>query len=590
MVALLLAGTLALYGRVSGYPFINFDDEDYVVNNLQVRAGLTWQTIRWSLTAVAANNWHPVTWLSHALDCQFFGVDPGGPHVVNLLLHTVNVVLLFFLLQRATGASGRSFMVAALFAWHPFNVESVVWIAERKNLLSTLFLFLALLAYGWYARRPGLKRYAVMASLFALGLASKPMLVTLPVILLVLDYWPLQRVAGESSTHLALPQTTWRRLLVEKVPLCFLSLASCAITIFAQRAGGALESFQERPFTIRLLTAARSYVLYILKALWPSGFALFYPDPFDPTLNQHAGKVEYFLAVLGVLALVGVSGLAWKQHNVRPYLLTGWLWYVITLTPVIGVVQVGAQAMADRYAYVPLIGIFVLAVWGLSELAQHLGFVPSVLPGLAAATLAVACILTFRQTGYWQNSYELWQHTRDVTANNFIADDKIAILLYRQNNPAAFDYYQQAARIAPWDPVSNEAVAAMAASQGRIEDAVRAYQVVIRGSKDREVLGLVHSNVAILYTTLGDYANAQAHASEAMRLAPQRVNEEIRELSAELTTNPDSSRYTNLAILLEQAGQIEAARAACQKALDLSPDSPEARKFMDHLNRELSRG
>ena len=580
---LLVGATLALYGKSISYPFINFDDEDYVLTNTQVKEGLTWQTVRWSLTAVKANNWHPLTWLSHALDCELFALDPGGPHAVNLLLHTVNVLLLFLMLEHVTKALGRSFLVAALFAWHPFNIESVVWISERKNVLSTLFFFLTLLAYGWYARKPRWERYVLVTGLFALGLASKPMLVTLPIVLLLIDYWPLHRIGIGPSGHFAVPQATWGRLILEKIPLLLMSAASSIVTIFAQQAGGALQSFQALPISIRFETAARAYFLYIAKAIWPFGYALYYPNPFDVTLNQRPGLAEYFSAGLGVVLLLGVSWLAWSQRRSRPYLSAGWFWYVATLVPVIGVVQVGTQAMADRYAYIPLIGIFVVIVWSAAEAGRRLGLASSLQLGFSATVLVAMWVISFLQIDNWRSSYEIWQHARKITANNYIADDKIGVLLFRQRNPAAFEYYQEAARIAPWDPVSNEAVAALLAGQGRIADAVRAYEIVIRGSKDPEVLGLAHSNLGILYTTLGEYDAARAQAQAAMQFAPQRINQEIGQLSEELVRTPAASGYINLAMLFEQTGQIEAARSACQKALDLSPYSQEARKFMDHL-------
>ena len=587
VIGLLLVGiTLVLYWKVRGYPFINFDDEDYVLDNVHVKAGLTWATLRWSLTAITAVNWHPLTWLSHAADCQVFGLDPRGPHTVNLLLHALSALLLFLLLQAATKMPGRSFVVAALFAWHPFNVESVVWIAERKNTLSTLFLLLTLLAYGWYARRPSWQRYVVLAGVFALGLSAKSMLVTLPVVLLLIDYWPLGRAKGSDvEAGFAVPQMAWGRLLLEKVPLLILSAATAAVTIFAQRGGGALQSFEVLPLAIRLETAARAYALYILKALWPSGLAVYYPNPFDVTLNQQPGVADYLFVALGVLLLCVVSWFAWDQRRTRPYFLSGWGWYFITLSPVIGLIQVGAQGMADRYAYVPLIGLFVVVVWGVSEVIEGLSLDPKLMPGLAAAVLALLCVVTSRQIAYWHSSYELWQHTRSVTTNNYLAADKIAILLFRQKDLAAFQYYSEAARIAPRDPVSHEVVAALLASQGNLPAAVRAYEIVIQDSHDTETVALAYSNLGMLYTMMGDYARARVAAQAAMQTAPERIDDEIRDMSAGIARAPDADGYFHLAMLLEQVGQIGAARTAGQKALALSPPSAaeETRKFLDHL-------
>jgi protein O-mannosyl-transferase len=588
MLGLLLAGvTLALYWSALGLPFINFDDDDYVLNNAHVTSGLSWQTLRWSLTAVTAGNWHPVTWLSHAADCELFGLSPVAPHTVNLLLHILSALLLFLLLQAATKMPWRSLVVTGLFAWHPLNVESVVWISERKNTLSTLFLFFTLITYGRYVRRPNWQRYTVVAVVFALGLAAKSMLVTVPVVLLLIDYWPLKRVQGttgpECDRDLAVPQASWPLLLREKLPLFLLSIAAGVVTLFAQKAGKSLQSLQALPLPIRLETAARAYALYILKAFWPSGLAIYYPNPFDSTLTQQPGAVNYLLVALGLALLGGVSELAWRYRQSKPYFFTGWFWYVITLLPVIGIVQVGAQGIADRYAYVPLIGLFVLAVWGVGDVAASLRLASALLPALATGVLAALCLLTFHQISYWKSSDELWQHDRAVTANNYVAADKIAVLLLHERNRAAFDYYREAARIAPWDPVSHEAVAALAASQGRMADAIEAYQVVIRGSDSPEVIALAYSNLSMIYTITGDYAHARSSAQQAMQKAPQRIEAEIRQMSASLATTPDADGYFHLAMLLEQDGQMDAARTACKKAIDLSHGSPQAKRFLDHL-------
>lgn len=580
---LLVVGALLVYGSVRNFPFINFDDDDYVVKNAHIAGGLNWETIRWSLTSVVANNWHPITWLSHAFDCQLFALEPGGPHVVNLLIHICNVLLVFLLLERDTGQLGRSFVISALFAWHPFNVESVAWISERKNVLSTLLMLLTILAYGWYAKKPSVRRYLCVFVLFAVGLAAKPMLVTLPLLLLLLDFWPLRRFEigttdlGDSSLR------RWSTLAKEKLPLLGLSLASSAITIYAQKSGGAIQSFQVLPLLARLETAARAYSLYLLKSLWPAGFALYYPNPFDPTLIQRPSPIDYALVVLGAIALLLATWIVWQRRHSYPYLLTGWLWFVISLVPVIGVVQVGTQAMADRYAYVPLLGIFLIATWGLAELWQRLDLTQEAPAWISAMILIGLGVITFRQTGYWHSSYQLWQHTREVTTNNYIADDKIAVLLLRQGDESALSFYLEAAKIAPWDPVSNEVVAAVLSSQGRFDEAIRSYEVVLNGSIDAEVLALAHSNLSVIYSSLHQYQLAQDNARDAMRIAPARIDREIVELSTSLAGAPSSEGYLNLAMLLEQEGKREAAESACRKALALSPNSDAARDFLTHL-------
>jgi tetratricopeptide (TPR) repeat protein len=584
----LVALTLALYGQVIGHPFIDYDDNAYVTENSHVQAGLTWQTLEWSFTSTEDANWHPLTWLSHAFDCQIFGLHAGGHHLTSLLLHTINVVLLFLLLRRATAEPMLSFVVAALFAIHPFNVESVAWIAERKNVLSTMFFLVTLGAYGWYARSPNWKRYLVVALVFACGLASKPMLVTLPCVLLLLDYWPLQRIKNwvPVSVSFPVPQAPASRLLLEKLPLLLLSAGSATVTLLVQSAGGAVQSVQAFPLGVRVETALSGYALYLLKTVWPFSFGIYYPDPFDPFLNQQPTAADHLLVTLGAALLVTVSVAAWRYRQQRPYLLVGWLWYLGTLVPVIGLVKAGAQVIADRYAYVPLIGIFVAVVWGLSDLGRAWNNIPRW--RFAATTVALAALFTlaFVQVQYWRSTMDLFSHTMAVTKNNNIANDKIAVLLFREKNPESLRYYEAAAQIAPLDPMSHEAVAGMLDEAGRYQEAIQAYDVVLRGSTDAETLGLAHCNLGVIYARLGDYDQARAHAQEAKRLAPERVDAEISGLTGVYAQNPTPGGYVKLSLLLDEQGRLEEARAACRKAAALAPSSPEVLRVLDHLNRE----
>src|SRR5580700_1852215 len=418
-VSLALA-TLAVYHSVGSHPFIDYDDHDYVTNNSHVKAGLTWDTFTWAWTSTQASNWHPVTWLSHAADCELHGLNPSGHHWTNLLLHTLNVALVFLLLERVTGARWRSLFAAALFALHPLNVESVAWIAERKNVLSTLFFLSALGAYGWYAAKPGVKRYLVVAAFFALGLAAKPMVITLPFVFLLMDFWPLQRVQGWGpatasraragkrkqatedeaiASPLGLPSRPVSRLLLEKLPLFIFLFASAIITVIAQRSS-AIRSLSKIPMDERLENALYSYALYIWKAFWPTRLALFYPHPTDTLTGWQLG--------LAFLFLFSVTALVWNQRSVRPYLVTGWLWYLGTLVPVIGIVQVGDQAMADRYAYIPLIGIFVMVVWGIGDWADGRNVNVGLRWAASVAVLAALSFLTWRQIGYWRSDIDVW--------------------------------------------------------------------------------------------------------------------------------------------------------------------------------------
>ncbi len=359
---LLVIATMAVYYPVHAQPFANFDDADYVFDNFHVRSGLNWETVRWAFVTRDAANWHPLTWLSHALDAQIFGIDPAGPHDVNVLFHLLNALLLFWVLQQATGYIGRSWMVAALFALHPINVESVVWIAERKNLLSMFFLLLTLIAYRWYAHEPRDSRYVVVAVLFAMGLMSKPQVITLPFVLLLWDYWPLQRFSFADDeppvpmgAEPAIPRKPLSYLIWEKVPLLGLCAASAVLTMRAQQAGGATSSYA---LSIRLENAIVSYARYLENAFWPLRLSVFYPYPGNSLKAWQVGGA--FLLLLAVSI-----GVIYARRN--RYLPVGWFWFLGTLVPMIGLVQVGTQAMADRYAYLPLVGLFLMICWGTAD-------------------------------------------------------------------------------------------------------------------------------------------------------------------------------------------------------------------------------
>ena len=356
---LLVVVVLSLYAQTNHFLFLNYDDGMYVIQNPHVRAGLTFDTFRWAISSTYAN-WHPLTWMSHALDYQLFGLNAGGHHFVSVLFHALNVILLFGLLARATGRLGPSFVAAALFAVHPLNVESVAWISERKNVLSTTFLLLSLGAYGWYARKPDVKRYLSVVILFGLGLASKSMLVTLPFILLLLDYWPLRRLWLDPSE--SVPEFSprpFKSLVIEKLPLFLMSAADCAVTLAAQGKAGAVTTFERFPFSVRFANAIYSYAAYLWKTVWPIHLANVYPHP---------GSSLSFWRVVAAAALLIVATIVFLKLRPSRYLIVGWLYFLGTLIPVIGLVQVGDQAMADRYAYVPLIGIFVMAAWASAEI------------------------------------------------------------------------------------------------------------------------------------------------------------------------------------------------------------------------------
>ncbi len=469
LVALGLAALVAaVYWGVGEHGFINSDDPRYVYQNPRVRAGLTMDGVRWAFTTFHAANWHPLTWLSHMLDVDLFGVDPGWHHRVNVLLHAINAVLLFVLLRSASGAIWRAALVAALFAVHPLHVESVAWVAERKDVLSTLFAFLAMIAYVRWVRRRTPSRYALVAVALALGLLSKPMLVTLPLVLLLLDWWPLGRFADGFRPSAA-------PLVREKLPLLALSAASCAVTYVAQARGGAVSSVQGLPLGIRLANAALSYVGYLAKAFWPSRLAAVYPHPALTSGGMPAASV-----VASVLLLAGITSLVLWQARRRPWLVTGWLWYLVTLVPVIGIVQVGMQAMADRYTYVPLTGIFVALAWSVPDVAAarrlRVGLV-----GAAAILVLVASGVARRQVGYWRDDFTLLGHALAVTEENSVAWRNLgaAYVDTRQYAPA-IPALRESLRLVPSDPKAWINLGIAFASLGEDSEAVSSFHEAIR--------------------------------------------------------------------------------------------------------------
>jgi hypothetical protein len=583
--------TFSLYSPVISHPFIfNYDDDGYVINNSHVQAGLVWKTVAWAFTSTEYSNWHPLTWLSHALDCELYGLNPAGHHVTSLVLHVLNVMLLFLLLVRATGAAGRSLLVSALFALHPFNVESVAWIAERKNVLSMLFFLLALGAYGWYAVKPGVKRYLVVAALFLLGLAAKPIVITLPCVLLLLDFWPLRRIQGwsESSspglrdrTPLPVSQVSFSRLVLEKLPLFALCAADGIVTIFAQRSYGAMHLVL--PLWVRFENAVYAYAMYVWKGFWPARLAVFYPYPAALTGWQ-----------LGLAAtfLVAVSVLVWRDRRSRPYLVTGWLWFLGTLVPVIGLIQVGEQAMADRYAYIPMIGIFLMVVWSAAEFADSRQLSFSSCVKAAAAVLVILSLFTGEQIRYWQSAYDLWLHTVNVTKANFFAEENLsAALLMSDRSEEALPYLRNAVRLRPRDPSGHLNLAADLALNSHPQDAILEYELAISLAPDPKMLVPAYQTLGRLYGESGNYSKARERYQQALRIDPEEVNArkaldeiDFSEAIRNVADSPSSQAYLRLGQLLQQRGQIAEARGAYEQALHFNPKLDEAQKALRALN------
>jgi tetratricopeptide (TPR) repeat protein len=423
LCVLLAAATLALYSPVIDYQFLQWDDDLYVTANLPIRGGLDWSTIKWAFTSTeTAGYWLPVTWLSHALDIQLFALNPAGHHLDNAIIHALNAASLFLLLVWVTRRVGPSLLVAALFAVHPLNVESVAWVAERKNVLSTLFFILSIVAYAWYTRKPDWRRYLLVAFLFAAGLMAKPMVVTLPFVLLLLDYWPLGRMLPEegecTSAATATAHVTFMKLLLEKIPLLGLSAASACITIVTQ--GPAEQILRKLPLSLRIENALVSCGLYLWKTVWPAHLAAFYPHPLN--------TLPIWQVILSGIVLLVISALVIVFRR-RRYLPVGWFWFLGTLIPVIGVVQSGEQAMADRFAYIPLVGIFIMIAWSLDDWAQEKSLTMAwrVVPALCV--LVILGFVTSRQMSFWKNGYAMWTHTVEVNERNAVAHEGLATAL-----------------------------------------------------------------------------------------------------------------------------------------------------------------
>jgi tetratricopeptide (TPR) repeat protein len=567
---LLFLSTLALYYPALQNGFVNYDDPAYVTSNVHVQQGLTARNLAWAFTSTADANWHPLTRISHMLDAQLFGLAPTGHHAQSVLWHALNVVLLFLLLAKTTGYLGRSALVAGLFAVHPLNVESVAWVAERKTVLSTFFWLLALAAYGWYAKRPRVGRYLLVALLFALGLMAKPMVITLPFALLLVDFWPLQRF----------PATPISKLVLEKIPLLALSAGSAAITVYAQRVGGAVGSTQLLPMAMRIKNAIYSYLIYMEKAVWPSGLAVFYPHP--------EGSLALW-KVLGTSALLAaVTALFWHFRE-RRYLLVGWFWFLGTLVPVIGIVQVGRQAWADRYAYLPLWGLFVIGVWLASEGAARVSLSRAAQVAIAIVVLLGYSVMAHIQIGYWRNSYSLFTHAIQVTDGNPIAEGNLGSALMEMRRPdLAIAHVERAIRLMPTFSTAHYNLGILLQRQNELDGALREYQLALKYGSDGLEVAQTHNNLGVLLNQLGRRDDAAAEFTQALALNPLEQNSllgrgmieyEERELDAALH---DFSRAAQIAPspqafywegrVLEDKGQLSEAAEAYRTALKWAPD------------------
>jgi len=547
---LLVVATLAAYNPVNRNGFVNFDDDRYIVQNSHIAGGLNGQTALWAFTNYYEANWHPLTWLSHALDVQLFGLNPVGHHYVNVFLHALNAVLLFWVLQSATRKTWPSLMVAALFALHPVNVESVAWAAERKNVLSMLFLLLALRAYGWYGEKPSVGKYALVAGSFACGLMAKPQVITLPFVLLLWDYWPLGRFSATAPSKKL-------NLVWEKIPLFGLALVSAVITMRAQKAGGAIHNFAAYSFPVRLENAIVAYARYIGKALWPTRLSPLYPHPLD---LLRGWQVAASAVLLTAITLAVIRS---RRHG---YLLTGWFWFLGTLVPMIGLIQVGEQAMADRYAYLPFIGLFLMVCWGVEEWAQGLRTTRWLsIPALVV--LAVLGGLTYRQVGFWRNSETLWSYALQVSSvRSYKAHFNLAMAYDQQ---ARFDEAIQQLRqsIDPRDddPQIHLGLGIYEQRHGHAQDARAEFESTVRLARDPGLRANALVNLGLLAQKSGNYAEAVGDYTRAMGIEPTAVG------------------YLLLAKAAEQAGDVPGSQAALARAKAISADLEAAQKMADEL-------
>lgn len=574
--------TLAVYWQAFGFGFLSFDDDVYVTNNTIVKSGLTASGFARAFTTPVSSNWHPLTVLSHMLDVELFGLNAGAHHLANVLLHCTNAVLLMLFLTMVTGKPWRSGMAAALFAVHPLHVESVAWISERKDVLSTLFWMLTMLAYVRWVRKPAFSRYAAVVLLFALGLMAKPMLVTLPIVLLILDWWPLGRFGFGSPG----------RLLLEKLPLLALSAASSAATVWAQHAGGAMSDLATFPTGVRVANAVVSYVSYIGKAVWPARLAVFYPHP-------ESSLPELQVAASAAL-LVLVTAWSARCRKSRPYMLAGWLWYVSTLLPVSGIVQVGAQGMADRYTYLPLIGLFLMIVWSVPEIETN--WLRRLANGAAAAAVAALAACAYFQVGYWRSDESLFARAVEVTRRNPFAYAHLAAAVRdRGDLEGAAELFRQAAEMAPQNASVQRELGTALMKLQRLSEALEHLDAAVRlDPSDANA----HTAMGITLAMLGRLRDALPRFKSAARLAPNESKfrgnlgqclfllGEMKLAESEfleaLKLDPDNAAAAaNYARLLAQEGRTAEAKATISRAMEIGADDPEVQRTAEQVLRQI---
>ena len=570
IAVLLVSAIFAIYGQTSGFGFVNFDDPDYVTANSHVRAGLSQESITWAFRHSFAGNWFPLTWLSHMLDVQLFGLDGGFHHLTSVGLHAAAAVLLFLFLGRITSARGPSAMVAALFALHPLHVESVAWIAERKDVLSAFFCMLTLCAYARYAARPSSIRYLAALLFFLLGLLAKPMLVTLPLVLLLLDYWPLRRGVR----------------ILEKAPFLLLSAIFCVVTFQVHREAGSAALLDLLPFATRVQNALVSYAFYAVKLFWPVNLAAYYPYPPHPLVA---------MAVLSALGMIAMTILAVRMRHREPCLIVGWTWYVVTLLPVIGLVQVGGQAHADRYTYIPMIGLAIAIVWSVRELLRKHSRI-LLISGLSVS--AVCMILSWQQARYWRDSITLFRHAVAVTTDNSFARFNLAAALNEEGRTAeASEELAETVRIQPNSASARAELGQLLAKQGQLPQALDQFHAAeMLSPRDPAI----HYRLATVLAETGHAGEAITEFSQAAQLEPGnadthynlatallnqgRIGEAADEFLACLKLRPqDASAHFGLGITLASRGRTSESIAQLSEAIRIDPRLPGAREALNDV-------
>jgi len=622
---LLILVTTVLYWQVREFDFVNYDDTKYIVDNPHIQNGISFDSIIWAFTTQYFSNWHPLTWLSYLLDFKAFGLWAGGYHLVNLFFHICNTLLLFFVFRKMTGQIWQSGFLAALFALHPLHVESVAWISERKDMLSAFFWLLSIWAYIRYVRRPLWHRYLWVVVLFILGLMSKPMVVTLPFVLLLLDFWPLRRL------ELDIPETKFylkiAGLIREKIPMFLLAAASAGITFYAQHQGGAVQSFDVLPLSDRLITAVTSYVIYIIKTVYPVKLVVFYP---------YLVEISWWNSIVAIMTLASLTGLAIKLLHRDSYIIIGWLWFLGTMVPVIGLVQVGGQSMADRYMYLPMIGLLIIIAWGIPDLLAYSRYKRAMVGLLAIITISIISTITWTQVGYWRNSTTLFSHAIGIMPDNVLARNKLGEALSKKGeliqaiphyefvlkqNPWNHDalinlgltllnmekpsdatvYFNRVLEISPDDPQALRLSGYAMAAMGNYEQAIQYY---VQALKKDQTNAELHFFIGVAYNALTKQSMAVHHYQKAIELKPDDTLASLNlgniyyrsgrmDLAGKIylfafhhePNNPDV--LSKLGAVALSLGQTDRALNFFNQALQIRPDHRESQKGLEVILQKM---